>query len=302
MSVEFNELLKTLLQENVGLVVGLAVLIAVLAQRNGLSELMKVIVLLRGINVGGNKKISMPELCGLATQAGFREVRSYINSGNLIFEAGKLNNKQVEDIVESLISEKFGFHVEAIVRTADEWISYVSKSPFPDAKLSRPKFLHLGVSKKFPSAAAVKKLNERACAGERIEVIGDVIWVDFRSGVGKSKLTPVLFDKAAGSTVTMRNWNTVQSLATLLGDQKKTVSFSKLKRKKLSMPSFIRHALTHAKLMDEYRLRPAYQQNDYIAWITRAVRKETQEKRLSQMIHELKRGDRYMKMVYRPKK
>ncbi len=67
------------------------------------------------------------------------------------------------------------------------------------------------------------------------------------------------------------------------------------------MPDSIRETLQHSSLMDEYRARPPYQRNDYIGWITRAKQKATQEKRLAQMIDELKCGDRYMKMVYRPK-
>jgi uncharacterized protein YdeI (YjbR/CyaY-like superfamily) len=67
------------------------------------------------------------------------------------------------------------------------------------------------------------------------------------------------------------------------------------------MPAFIRTALLERDLMDEYRLRPSYQQNDYIGWITRAKRQETREKRLEQMLDELEAGDRYMKMRYRPK-
>jgi hypothetical protein len=65
------------------------------------------------------------------------------------------------------------------------------------------------------------------------------------------------------------------------------------------MPAFIRRALVDNSLMQAYCQRPPYQQNDYVGWITRAKMKSTQEKRLAQMLGELARGDRYMKMVYR---
>lgn len=68
------------------------------------------------------------------------------------------------------------------------------------------------------------------------------------------------------------------------------------------MPAFVRKALAQNGLMPAYKSRPPYQQNDYIGWITRAKLKATQEKRLAQMLDELERGDRYMKMAYRPKK
>ena len=68
------------------------------------------------------------------------------------------------------------------------------------------------------------------------------------------------------------------------------------------MPEYIREALLARGLMDAYRSRPPYQQNDYIGWITRAKRAETRERRLAQMLDELEQGNKYMKMNYRPKR
>jgi uncharacterized protein YdeI (YjbR/CyaY-like superfamily) len=77
---------------------------------------------------------------------------------------------------------------------------------------------------------------------------------------------------------------------------------SSLKRPKHPMPEFVRAALEDRNLMSAYLQRPAYQQNDYIGWITRAKLPATQQKRLDQMLDELFRGDVYMKMAYRAKK
>ncbi len=68
------------------------------------------------------------------------------------------------------------------------------------------------------------------------------------------------------------------------------------------MPDFVQDALHKRGLMEAYRSRPPYQQNDYIGWIIRAKRPETKEKRLAQMLNELEGGDKYMKMAYRPKR
>ena len=78
--------------------------------------------------------------------------------------------------------------------------------------------------------------------------------------------------------------------------------FSKLTRPRYPMPSDVRQALAESGLKGVYQSRPPYQQNDYIGWITRAKRDETREKRLKQMLDELKRGDVYMKMAYKPKR
>ena len=76
--------------------------------------------------------------------------------------------------------------------------------------------------------------------------------------------------------------------------------FRNLKRPRYLMPDFVREALLDRGLMDAYRDRPAYQQNDYVGWITRAKRQETVDRRLAQMLNELESGDKYMKMSYRP--
>ncbi|MFH2000623.1 MAG: YdeI/OmpD-associated family protein [Planctomycetota bacterium] len=74
--------------------------------------------------------------------------------------------------------------------------------------------------------------------------------------------------------------------------------FSKLKRQRYPIPEFVKKALIKGDLMEAYKNRPPYQQNDYIGWITRAKRDETKEKRLNQMLDELKSNDRYMNMKY----
>lgn len=80
-----------------------------------------------------------------------------------------------------------------------------------------------------------------------------------------------------------------------------STDWSKLKRSRYPMPSFIRQALVDAAVLSSYRARPAYQQNDYIGWIVRAKQEETKLKRLHQMISELRVGDTYMKMPYKAK-
>ena len=75
-----------------------------------------------------------------------------------------------------------------------------------------------------------------------------------------------------------------------------------LKRSRYPMPDFIREALESRELTEAYYARPPYQRNDYIGWITRAKRPETQQKRLNQMLDELIKGDVYMKMAWKPKR
>jgi len=87
----------------------------------------------------------------------------------------------------------------------------------------------------------------------------------------------------------------------LKGVEMPKVKKTSLKRPRHPMPAFVRRALIERRLMEAYKARPPYQQNDYIGWITRAKLPATREKRLNQMLDELEGGDRYMKMAYRPK-
>jgi uncharacterized protein (DUF1697 family) len=170
----------------------------------------KFIVLLRGINVNG-RSLAMKELREAAQANGFPDCVTYIQSGNLILSAaGEAGD--VEQAIESLIEKTFGMKVEAIARSAADLVKIAATNPFPDAL---PKYLHLGLTKKPLKNGAAETLLERAKHGEEIEAAGGGLWVNFAEGVGDSKITPAAMDKAAGSTLTARNWNTLQKLLAL---------------------------------------------------------------------------------------
>jgi uncharacterized protein (DUF1697 family) len=180
---------------------------------------MKMVALLRGINVGGNRKVPMKELQAVALKIGLKKVETYINSGNIVFDAGKMNAADATVLLEKAIQSYFGFAVDVVVRTEKQWKTYASKEPFPDAVKSRPNLLMIGLSKLPLSKNVSSLLNERAAANERIKVVNDTIWVDFADGVARSKLTPAWLDKAAGSPVTLRNWRTLMKLADILSSE-----------------------------------------------------------------------------------
>lgn len=177
---------------------------------------MKMIALLRGINVGGNRKVPMPQLVNLLENSGLNGVHFYINTGNLVFKASQLKPERIETIIENTIEKEFGFKIEVMVRTASKWTQYSTHSPFPRAEAIRPNMLHLGLSKIPLKKDIAETLLEKALYGEKIKILKGVIWVDFFKSVGRSKLTPTVFTQAAGSPVTMRNWNTVLKLNEML--------------------------------------------------------------------------------------
>jgi uncharacterized protein (DUF1697 family) len=171
------------------------------------------IVLLRAINTG-KRKAPMADLRAACREAGLGEVETYIQSGNLVLSSDD-DAPGVEAAIEKLIVQRFGFSAEAMTRTAEQWSAYAAGSPFPDAETGRPNHLMLCLTKQPPSPDAVERLTGHATLGERIAWADGALWVDFVGGVADSKLLPAILDKAAGSTVTARNWNTVLKLHAL---------------------------------------------------------------------------------------
>lgn len=173
------------------------------------------VALLRGINVGGHKKIPMAELRKLAMDAGWRDVRSHIQSGNLVFTASGAN-LALETALEVAIDDQFGLQVPVIVRPEVDWATYTRTNPFGKASATEPNRVMLCLSKQRPRKPAIAELRERAAEGESMEQVGDALWFHFPAGVGKTKLTTAVLDRVVGSKVTLRNCRTVLRLDEML--------------------------------------------------------------------------------------
>jgi uncharacterized protein (DUF1697 family) len=117
----------------------------------------------------------------------------------------------VEARLEQAIPARFGITVPVIARGADAWMEYSEASFFLHASATAPNRVMLALSKRPPADDAVAELRSRADAGERIERVGDVIWIDYGEGVAPAQL-----DRWVGSPVTTRNWRTVLALREML--------------------------------------------------------------------------------------
>jgi uncharacterized protein (DUF1697 family) len=172
------------------------------------------IALLRGINVSGRNRIPMQELRSLCGSLGWTDVRTYIQSGNVIFRAGAVASV-LEDELERTIERELGLSIPVLVRAAADWPVYVQGNPFPDVSDKEPNRVMLTLSKYPPRQTAVDELRERAEDGEQIARVGDALWFYYAGGAGRSKLSPALVDRLGGSSVTARNWRTVLELEEL---------------------------------------------------------------------------------------
>lgn len=175
--------------------------------------MVRYVVLLRAINVGA-RTAPMADLRSACEAAGFGAVASYIASGNLVLSSD-LPAAGIETAVEAIVKDRYGFHADTIVRSAADWAAYLEAEAFAEERAARPSQVHLCLAKQRPVDGAAERLAERATLGERFIVEGDALWADFAGGVGRSKITPAVLDRAVGSPVTARNWNTVIKLAAM---------------------------------------------------------------------------------------
>ena len=168
------------------------------------------VILFRG--VGGKTQLPVKPLRESLTGAGFEEVATYINSGNVVLRS-RLPREEVVETVAAVCAREFAFDKAVYAVTRAEWDEIIAKNPFPDA-VAVPKFLHAAWLETAPAEGKVEALREFATAGERIAVVGSVAYLHTPNGFGTSKLAEK-FDKGIGVPNTARNWNTVLKLAEL---------------------------------------------------------------------------------------
>lgn len=176
----------------------------------------QLVLLLRGINVGGHRKLPMAELRQLATDLGYDDARTYIQSGNLIVRTDEAVDA-VAGAVHAGIAERFGHDdVAVVVRTEAQWRALAETPAFPDAWEERPRFLHVGFAAEDAPAEAEATLRGYAREGERVRVDGDTVWLDLVHGAGRTKITPARLDRAFGTPVTCRNARSILKIRDLL--------------------------------------------------------------------------------------
>jgi uncharacterized protein (DUF1697 family) len=167
------------------------------------------IVLFRGINVGGNKVAKMETLRLVLAKAGFGNVATYIQSGNVVLTSDK-SAEDVTATVEKVFAETFGFSSRVTIRTSGAWRRLIADNPFPQGA-DDPKRLHAVVFDGVPPPDAAARLQEKATATERFVMSEDVLYLFTPDGFGTSKLAESL-DRVLKVPLTARNWRTVLTL------------------------------------------------------------------------------------------
>ncbi len=170
------------------------------------------ISLLRGINVGGNKQIRMADLKALYESLDFSAVATYVQSGNVLFDADSADSAELIARIEAAIAQRFGFDVTVLLRTADDLRRILDNNPFPAAQATQ---LHVLFLSALPAPAAIAALNVPAAEGEAWLLAGQEIYLHYPNGSGRSKMTGAFFERALGVAASARNWNSVNALHNL---------------------------------------------------------------------------------------
>ncbi len=165
------------------------------------------ISILRGINVGGQKKIKMTDLKKLYENLGFDNVQTYIQSGNVVFESNETNIKKLEQLIFEGIKKQYGFEVPNIILKPEEIENALKTNPFKD--IDKMYFTFLAET---PTKENIEKLYTYSFDDEYYELIDKVVYFHCPNGAGRAKMSNNFFENKLKVMATSRNLNTTKKL------------------------------------------------------------------------------------------
>ena len=173
------------------------------------------LALLRGINVGGNNKIRMADLAAIFIEAGCKDVSTYIQSGNVLFNANPTLVQKIPQLVTTAMQQRLSLRIPVILRTRAQLQTAIAANPYPEAAAT-PKLLHLLFLADTPTASSISSLDPNRSAPDRYTILGRDIYLCLATGVAGTKLTNAYFDSRLNTLSTGRNWLTATKLLELM--------------------------------------------------------------------------------------
>ena len=170
------------------------------------------IAMLRGINVVGQKIVKMKKLRASFEELGFRRVRTYVQSGNVIFEATKASSNRLSKTIGEKILSDFGFSVPVVLRTSDEMKKIVNDNSFANEKGIDHSKMHVTFLSELPTKDALDLLDGLNAFPDQFRVTGREVYLYCPNGYGRTKLSNTAFERLLGVEATTRNWRTVNAL------------------------------------------------------------------------------------------
>jgi uncharacterized protein (DUF1697 family) len=173
------------------------------------------IALLRGINIGPHKRMKMDALRAGCEGLKLSEVKTYVQSGNVVFRSTQQSPGALAKKIEAMIVDAFGFSARVVVRTGDDLAAVVRNNPFrPAAKFEDNKLCVAFLSDE-PAKALVEKLQASPPGSEPFQVRGNNLYIYFANGFARTKMHTNFLEKALCVEATVRNWRTVTNLHTM---------------------------------------------------------------------------------------
>ena len=184
------------------------------SSREMLAAMATWIVLLRGVNVGGRHKLPMAALRELHAEAGFENVRTYIQSGNIVLDSADGDRDSVARSVQRAIEERFGFAPHTFVLDVDAFDAAIAANPFSQGD-EDPKAIHFFFLAEPDPTADLDGLRDLATQGEEFVLTGEVLYLHTPNGFGRSKLVERLH-RFIGAETTARNHRSVMAIRALV--------------------------------------------------------------------------------------
>lgn len=172
--------------------------------------------LLKGVNVGGNRKLPMAELKAFIEGLGFTDVKTLLASGNVVFSASETDAARLEAAIEKAAAEAIGLTTDFLLRDAAELDAIIAANPFPDAARDHPNHLLVVFHREPFPAALAERVAEVHDGPERLRAVGRELYIDYPDDIGHSTLHRPMAKLKFPKLATARNWNTVGKLRALL--------------------------------------------------------------------------------------
>jgi uncharacterized protein (DUF1697 family) len=168
--------------------------------------------MLRGINVTGHNTIKMQDLRTVCNKLGYRNVQTYVQSGNIVFETTKGSPAQLSKQLSKAIRDAQGFDVPVFIRTVDEMKKIVSANPFLKERNIDTSKLHVTFLSEAPRAGSLENLGKIPAGPDRFHAVHNEIYLYCPDGYGRTKLSNAMIEKTLSVGATTRNWRTSNTL------------------------------------------------------------------------------------------
>jgi uncharacterized protein (DUF1697 family) len=174
------------------------------------------VALLRGLNLGGKNRLPMKALKATFEEAGCRDVRTYIQSGNVLFAVPAARARGLATRLTGLVAARHGLRVPVVLRSVEALRAAVRGNPLLEGGAD-PATLHVAFLAEPPAPAAAAALDPGRSPPDAFALVGGELFLSFPNGMARTRLTSDYLDRTLGTTCTVRNWRTVVALVGLAG-------------------------------------------------------------------------------------